>query len=148
MLWRVSSAGLLEDSPFPSQTWPWKSQHNVLHLHTAPPLCCSSWTLTCPGASSLSSDETSDTTAARAKKNNVDKVSSYILYVWVRQLDFLRWMSHTWRIVSTGLGDIGRYPICPPWEAALWKVGKKNLPPCLWLCVDDYKSYLSRVLTM
>lgn len=48
--------------------------------------------------------------------------------VWMCQLDFLRWMSHTWRIVSTGLGDIGRYPIWPPWEAALWKAGKKNCP--------------------
>lgn len=32
----------------------------------------------------------------------------------------------TWRMVSTGLGVIGRYPIGPTWEVPLYQSGKKK----------------------
>lgn len=37
---------------------------------------------------------------------------------------------HTWRMVSTGLGVIGRYPIGPTWEVALYKSEKETLMCC------------------
>lgn len=37
------------------------------------------------------------------------------------------WVCITWRMLSTGLGVIGRYPIAPAWEVPLYKSEEKKV---------------------